>query len=77
MRRALLAIGVILLITLAAHTRAAEDGRNAKSRSAAPQAPAQTTALPFTLKQVGPNAWAAIDLDGHSGSNAGFVIGDD
>jgi len=77
MQRALLAIDVILLITLAAHTRAAEDGRNAKSPSAAPQAPAQTTALPFTLKQVGPNAWAAIDLDGHSGSNAGFVIGDD
>jgi cyclase len=37
----------------------------------------QDAALPFTLKQVGPTAWAAIDLNGHSGSNAGFVIGDD
>jgi cyclase len=41
----------------------------------APNAP-----LPFTLKQVGPTAWAAIDaagLNSHAGSNAGFVIGDD
>ncbi len=33
-------------------------------------------ALPFTLKPVGRNVWAAIDIDGHAGSNAGFVIGD-
>ncbi|HTS10732.1 MAG TPA: MBL fold metallo-hydrolase [Candidatus Limnocylindrales bacterium] len=33
--------------------------------------------LPFTLKQVGRNVWAAIDLDGRSGANAGFVVGDD
>lgn len=38
---------------------------------------AQDAALPFTLHQVGPNEFAAIDLNGHSGSNAGFVIGDD
>ncbi|MEO1969560.1 MAG: MBL fold metallo-hydrolase [Sphingomonadaceae bacterium] len=34
-------------------------------------------ALPFTLKQVGPGVYAAIDgPEGKSGSNAGFVIGD-
>ncbi|MBR0551097.1 MBL fold metallo-hydrolase [Stakelama marina] len=34
--------------------------------------------LPFTLKQVGPGVYAAIDgPKGKSGSNAGFVIGDD
>src|ERR1700740_2862740 len=37
------------------------------------QAPTQ----PFTLKPVGRDVWAAIDLNGHAGSNAGFVIGDD
>jgi glyoxylase-like metal-dependent hydrolase (beta-lactamase superfamily II) len=37
------------------------------------QAPSQ----PFTLKPVGRDMWAAIDLNGHAGSNAGFVIGDD
>jgi glyoxylase-like metal-dependent hydrolase (beta-lactamase superfamily II) len=34
----------------------------------------------FTLKQVGPNAWAAIDnptASSSAASNAGFVIGDD
>ena len=35
-------------------------------------------ALPFTLKQVGPGVYAAIDGPEHkAGSNAGFVIGDD
>jgi cyclase len=35
-------------------------------------------ALPFTLKQVGPGVYAAIDgPKGASGSNAGFVIGDE
>jgi len=35
-------------------------------------------ALPFELKQVGPGVYAAIDGPEHkSGSNAGFVIGDD
>jgi glyoxylase-like metal-dependent hydrolase (beta-lactamase superfamily II) len=34
--------------------------------------------LPFVLKQVGPGVYAAIDGPEHkSGSNAGFVIGDD
>ena len=40
-------------------------------------APAQAP-LPFTLKQVGPGVYAAIDGPEHkAGSNAGFVIGDD
>jgi glyoxylase-like metal-dependent hydrolase (beta-lactamase superfamily II) len=35
-------------------------------------------ALPFVLKQLGPGVYAAIDGPEHkSGSNAGFVIGDD
>jgi cyclase len=38
---------------------------------------AQNAELPFTLHQVGPNEFAAIDLNGHAGSNASFVIGDD
>jgi len=38
---------------------------------------AQSSALPFTLHQIGPGEFAAIDLNGHAGSNAGFVIGDD
>lgn len=34
--------------------------------------------FPFTLKQVGPGVYAAIDGPEHkAGSNAGFVIGDD
>lgn len=34
--------------------------------------------LPFVLKQVGPGVYAALDGPEHkSGSNAGFVIGDD
>jgi len=41
------------------------------------QAPSPA-ALPFVLKQVGPGVYAAIDGPEHkSGSNAGFVIGDD
>ena len=36
------------------------------------------TSLPFTLKQLGPGVYAAIDgPERKSGSNAGFVIGDD
>lgn len=43
---------------------------------AQPQTPANT--LPFTLKPLGHNAWAAIDdVKGDAGANAGFVIGDD
>jgi cyclase len=34
--------------------------------------------LPFTLRQVGPGVWAAVDdAAGDSGANAGFVIGED
>lgn len=34
--------------------------------------------LPFQLKLVGPNIWAAIDdAKGDAGANAGFVVGDD
>lgn len=41
-------------------------------------ASAPDTALPFVLRQVGPGVYAAIDSpSGKSGSNAGFVIGDD
>jgi glyoxylase-like metal-dependent hydrolase (beta-lactamase superfamily II) len=41
--------------------------------AAAAQAP-----VPFTLKQVGPGVYAAIDGPEHkAGANAGFVIGDD
>ena len=41
-----------------------------------PNAPRQM--LPFQLKLVGPNIWAAIDdAKGDSGANAGIVIGDD
>jgi glyoxylase-like metal-dependent hydrolase (beta-lactamase superfamily II) len=38
------------------------------------------TEPPFTLKQIGPNAWAAIDNSNakqRAVANAGFVIGDD
>jgi cyclase len=43
---------------------------SAQNRPAAP--------LPFVLKQIGPGVYAAIDGPDHkSGSNAGFVIGDD
>ena len=39
---------------------------------------APPAALPFVLKQVGPGVYAAIDgPEQKSGSNAGFVIGDD
>jgi glyoxylase-like metal-dependent hydrolase (beta-lactamase superfamily II) len=45
--------------------------------AASAQAPS-SAALPFVLKQVGPGVYAAIDGPEHkSGSNAGFVIGDD
>jgi cyclase len=41
---------------------------------ATPQAQAQ---LPFQLKLIGPNIWAAVDdAKGDAGANAGFVIGD-
>jgi uncharacterized protein (TIGR02246 family) len=34
-------------------------------------------ASPFTLDQVAPGVYAAIDVDARAGANAGFVIGDD
>jgi cyclase len=47
-------------------------GTAAAAQGAAP------TSLPFVLKQIGPGVYAAIDGPEHkSGSNAGFVIGDD
>jgi glyoxylase-like metal-dependent hydrolase (beta-lactamase superfamily II) len=45
--------------------------------SAQNQTPAPATVPAFTLNPVGRNMWAAIDLNGHAGSNASFVIGDD
>jgi cyclase len=46
----------------------------AASQSAAPS----SATLPFQLKPIGPNIWAAIDdAKGNAGANAGFVIGDD
>jgi len=40
--------------------------------------PATDPKLPFQLKLIGPNVWAAIDnANGGAGANAGFVIGDD
>jgi glyoxylase-like metal-dependent hydrolase (beta-lactamase superfamily II) len=48
-------------------------GLTAIAGAASAQAP-----LPFTLKQIGPGVYAAIDGPEHkAGSNAGFVIGDD
>jgi glyoxylase-like metal-dependent hydrolase (beta-lactamase superfamily II) len=44
---------------------------------AQPQSNAAAPADPFVLKQIGPGVYAAIDgPQGRSGSNAGFVIGD-
>src|ERR1700680_2259209 len=47
------------------------------ARAQAPAAPAANP-LPFTLKPLGHNVWAALDdTKGDAGANAGFVIGDD
>jgi cyclase len=44
----------------------------------APSAPKPDAALPFSLKPLGHNIYAAIDsAKGESGANAGFVVGDD
>lgn len=49
----------------------------AQTPQAAPQ-PAPDNALPFTLKQIAPAVYAAIDSSkGEAGANAGFVIGDE
>jgi len=63
MRRALVIFSVFLFVAVSAC---------AQNQTAAP-----TTAPAFTLKSVGRNIWAAIDLNGRAGSNASFVIGDD
>jgi glyoxylase-like metal-dependent hydrolase (beta-lactamase superfamily II) len=56
-------IGAILLLALAVPSSAQEPS---------------SAALPFILKEIGPGVYAAIDGPDHkSGSNAGFVIGDD
>ena len=44
--------------------------------AAAPAAPGPAP-LPFTLPSLGHGVYAAIDVDGQAGANAGFVIGDD
>jgi cyclase len=49
---------------------------SAGARAQAPASPANS--LPFLLKPLGHNVWAAIDdAKGSAGANAGFVIGDD
>jgi cyclase len=46
--------------------------------TAAALAQAPGARLPFELKLIGPNIWAAIDdAKGDAGANAGFVVGDD
>jgi glyoxylase-like metal-dependent hydrolase (beta-lactamase superfamily II) len=44
----------------------------------APPEPSAASSLPFTLKNLGHGAYAAIDnAKGEAGANAGFVVGDD
>jgi glyoxylase-like metal-dependent hydrolase (beta-lactamase superfamily II) len=45
--------------------------------AAAAEAVTAPSADPFTLKELSPGVWAAIDREGKSGANAGFIIGDD
>lgn len=46
--------------------------------TAAALAQTPSAQLPFELKLIGPNIWAAIDdAKGDAGANAGFVVGDD
>lgn len=48
----------------------------APKKAQAPAKPSDT--LPFQLKRIGPDIWAAIDdAKGDAGANAGFVIGDE
>ena len=56
-------------------TRFAACGAAAALALLGPAAPAQGPA--FTLRQVAPGIYAAIDRDARAGANAGFVIGDD
>ena len=77
MRKALLAIGGILLLAVASQANSSEQPPNATAHHPAEQGPVPSAAQLFTLHEVAPNVWAAIDVNGHAGSNAGFVIGDD
>lgn len=76
MRKALSTIGAILFVAVAVQAANSNQPLSEASKPAQ-QATAQGAALPFTLHEVGPNVWAAIDIGGHAGSNSGFVIGDD
>jgi cyclase len=61
-------LGAILLVAIVA-TRVVA----IRAQTSAPPA----NSLPFTLKPLGHNVWAAIDdAKGDAGANAGFVIGD-
>jgi glyoxylase-like metal-dependent hydrolase (beta-lactamase superfamily II) len=59
--RGLVCVAVIAVLPAAAHAQATADA-----------------SAPFDLKAIGPGVYAAIDKPaGKSGSNAGFIIGDD
>jgi cyclase len=77
MRKNLLAIAVALLIALGSYAGRSAERRAPGAKFAETQTRQENAGLPFTLKQVAPGAWAAIDLNGRAGSNASFVIGDD
>jgi cyclase len=77
MRKALLAFGVLSLVAFGSFAAVSAQRRSPRPPSTESNPATQSGPLPFTLKQIGPNAWAAIDLNGHAGSNAGFVIGGD
>jgi cyclase len=73
---------VTLLAALFAFIAFAAPQQQSRAQAAAAPvqtAPAQTPAPPYTLKPLGHNIFAAIANPGptSSGSNAGFVIGDD
>jgi cyclase len=50
-------------------------GAIAVATASAQNAPAPADSPAFTLKPLGHNAYAAIDIGGKAGANAGFVIG--
>ena len=63
LQRPIATLGLLALLCLATSSAAAAAG---------------PPATPFTLTQVGPGVYSAIDgPEGRSGSNAGFVVGDD
>jgi glyoxylase-like metal-dependent hydrolase (beta-lactamase superfamily II) len=66
---------VLALATLATMSLSWTQPQPARAQAAAADAAAT---LPFSLRMIGPGVYAAIDGPaGRSGSNAGFVIGDD